>query len=194
MAGETVTAAIGNTHWRDNFLQTAPAIVTTAGDTIWATAANALTRVPARIYKSADEIVNNSTTLQNDDHLVLPIAANEIWAIQMRLFITNATGSPGFKVAFTVPSGATGSIVAQSGAAASDLGASTNVNAMTTTITSGFAAITLASYTEAWMIINLYVINSSNAGNVQFQWAQSSAVVGNTTLLKGSHMIPTRLA
>ena len=40
VVGEVVTAAIGNTHWRDNFNQTAPALVTTKGDLFVATAAN----------------------------------------------------------------------------------------------------------------------------------------------------------
>lgn len=43
--GELITATIGNTHWRDNFLETLAAKVTTAGDIGYATAANALTRL-----------------------------------------------------------------------------------------------------------------------------------------------------
>jgi len=43
--GELVTAAFLNTHVRDNLLETAPAKVTTAGDLVYATAANTLTRL-----------------------------------------------------------------------------------------------------------------------------------------------------
>jgi len=43
--GELVTAAIMNTHVRDNLLETASAKVTTAGDIVYATAANALARL-----------------------------------------------------------------------------------------------------------------------------------------------------
>jgi hypothetical protein len=43
--GELITAAICNTHIRDNFNQTAPALVTTKGDLVAATAANAPARV-----------------------------------------------------------------------------------------------------------------------------------------------------
>jgi len=42
---ELVTAAIMNTHVRDNLLETAPAKVTAAGDIVYATAANALARL-----------------------------------------------------------------------------------------------------------------------------------------------------
>lgn len=45
VVNEVVTAAIMNTHVRDNFNQTGPAIVTTAGDILYATAANALARL-----------------------------------------------------------------------------------------------------------------------------------------------------
>ena len=45
VSSELITAAIGNTHWRDNLLMTGPALVTTAGDIIYATGANALARL-----------------------------------------------------------------------------------------------------------------------------------------------------
>ena len=45
VAGETVTAAIGNVHWRDNLNATAVAVVTTKGDLAVATASVTLTRL-----------------------------------------------------------------------------------------------------------------------------------------------------
>ena len=45
VSGETVTAALMNTHVRDNFNMTAPAVVTTKGDLVAATAANTITRL-----------------------------------------------------------------------------------------------------------------------------------------------------
>jgi hypothetical protein len=45
VSGETLTAALLNTHLRDNLLETAPAKVTTAGDLTYATGANALARL-----------------------------------------------------------------------------------------------------------------------------------------------------
>ena len=45
VAGEIVTAAILNVDHRDNLLQTAPALVTTKGDIVVATGANALARL-----------------------------------------------------------------------------------------------------------------------------------------------------
>lgn len=45
VVGEVLTAALLNTHLRDNLLETAVAKATTAGDTVYATAANALARL-----------------------------------------------------------------------------------------------------------------------------------------------------
>ena len=45
VAGETVTAALLNTHLRDNLLATAAAVMTVAGDMVYATAANTLARL-----------------------------------------------------------------------------------------------------------------------------------------------------
>lgn len=65
--GELVTASIGNTHWRDNFNETAPAKVTTANDMLYATAANTLARLAATasavLVTSAGSVPSFSTTL-----------------------------------------------------------------------------------------------------------------------------------
>ena len=42
------------------------------------------------IRKSADETVNNSTTLQDDDELLFPIAANEVWYFEFFLLIQSS--------------------------------------------------------------------------------------------------------
>lgn len=58
------------------------------------------------IRKTSDETVNNSTTLQNDDALLLAMAANETWFFTV--YITNNTSTTAnIKFAFTVPTGAT---------------------------------------------------------------------------------------
>lgn len=46
ITSEVVSAAQMNTHVRDNFLATTPAVVAAAGDTVYATGANALARLP----------------------------------------------------------------------------------------------------------------------------------------------------
>ncbi len=54
VAGEVVTAALLNTHLKDNLLQTAPGLVTTSGDIVVASGANALARQAAMTQAQAE--------------------------------------------------------------------------------------------------------------------------------------------
>jgi len=60
VTGEVVTAAIMNTHVRDNLNATAPAVVTTKGDSVWATAANALARLGVHATNGAVLVANSA--------------------------------------------------------------------------------------------------------------------------------------
>src|SRR5207253_11445727 len=43
------------------------------------------------IAKTADETVTSSTTLQNDDHLVLPVVASAVYTFALDLYMTEST-------------------------------------------------------------------------------------------------------
>lgn len=135
-----------------------------------------------RIYKSADETVNNSAVLQNDDALFFAVTANEVWSFAIHLPFRSGT-TPDIKFGWTVPTGATmlwdhhtgydggpfieSSVWPQQGAGA----------ATTTTV-------------SFWG--NVFV--GANAGNVQLQWAQNTANASDTKVLKGAHIIAHKLA
>ena len=57
---------------------------------------------PTTVYKTADETVNNSTTLQDDDHISLSVLANEVWAFHMVLH-SSSDATPDIKVGWSVP-------------------------------------------------------------------------------------------
>ena len=85
VTGETVTAALFNTHVRDNLLQTATAKVTTAGDITYATAATALARLGvgtnAQFLRGGASAPEWSSTLgggANSGLILLPGAAPTI--------------------------------------------------------------------------------------------------------------------
>mgnify|MGYP003139871490 CR=1 FL=1 len=63
VTGEIVTAALMNTHVRDNFNVTAPAVLSAQGDLLYSTAANA----PARLAKDANatRYLSNTGTSNN---------------------------------------------------------------------------------------------------------------------------------
>lgn len=189
---EIVTASMMNTHVRDNLLETAPGKASAAGQTIHSTAANAVSMVTASKYKTADETVNNSTTFQDDDHLSFAIAANEVWAFEMFLYYTIASGNPGIKVKFTVPASCTGQGTVYIGAGVLD-SSSTSLNNFFYSIGTGFN-FALIGFTGVSFFGSGAIINSTNAGTVTLQWAQNSAVASDCKLKQGSYLNLKRLA
>lgn len=149
------------------------------------------------VRKASDESVTSSTVLQNDDVLLFPILAAEVWAWELHLFVTGIdTGD--IQAAFTIPTGATmqwGGIGPSSalgaGAAAGDGNfisetASGQGRAWGLSVVGGTAGI--------YIVIHGTVVNGANAGNVQLQWAQNISS-GTATIVKaGSYLIATRLS
>ena len=132
------------------------------------------------VRKTADEIVNNSTVLQNDDHLLFAVAANEVWEIRVAMIVAS-TAVADFKYAFTVPTG--GAIYAPGGY-------TTDSDA-----TIAVAVLYTANQTMSTTVaVNRRYIGGANAGNVQFQWAQNTAEVSNTKVLANSYIIAHKLA
>lgn len=190
--GDVLTAAFWNTHVRDRILQTPEALASAAAQQYFSTGANAGAMVHGSKYKSADETVNNSTTLQNDDHLAFSIAANEVWAFRAFLYFTVASGDPGAKWTFTVPASCTGWYLLNGPAANVDgaiVADQAGPVAIATTRTYGVTGLT--SFLVAFDGV---IVNGANAGTVQFQWAQNSAVASDLKLKLGSYLDLKRLA
>lgn len=139
-----------------------------------------ITSIIKRVYKSAEETVNNSDVLQDDDHLLFAIGANEAWAFDMVLYMNSGT-TPDIKLQINVPSGATGFYDAPTGAPS----AMTAFGAPQTQSTSG---------SDQQFFLTGTVINGATPGNLQLQWAQNTATLSDTKILKGSCIIAHRLA
>lgn len=190
--------------------------VTTKGDIMAAISNNSVTRVPVgtdgqvlqsdsaqangvswttpvkvvMAYKSADETVNNSAAMQDDDHLSFAIAANEVWAFDIYLQVDNtASVTPRFKFQMTVPASATGSLRASGDNTGAVDGSTTGANSATATGVIAFTATITAG-----IVITGVIINSSTAGTVHLQWAQNTAAAFNTIVKKGSWLRATKLA
>ena len=195
VTAEIVTAGNMNTHVRDNFLETGPAKVTTAGDIVYAIGANAFARLGLGAFaantqnqkyvtKSADESVTSSTTLQDDDDLLLAVGTNEIWVVELVL-IVKSNAAADFKWAWTDPASATsirwtiyrntsGTLVADFGDA-----------------TASALAVSMASATVPYPVPmhEIVVIETAGtSGNLQLQWAQNTSDGTATQVLKGSHL------
>ena len=131
------------------------------------------------IHKAAHEIVNNSTTLQNDDHFVFAVTANSRWVVELHLnMISSAVAD--FKFDFSVPSGGYHGLTL-------DTSGTTFWNqAAASTITACAGSQTLA-------VLRGTIVIGSTAGNVQFRWAQNTAEATNTTVYADSILVAWRV-
>ena len=207
VVGEVLTAALLNTHLRDNLLETAPAKVTTAEDILVATAGNALKRLGkgsdaevltltagavgwaagaapvTATHKSSDESLTSDTALQNDDDLSFAIAANEIVYVAMQLHITTSSAGR-FNFQFTGPASPTEVMLAYafSSNASSAGGGANNVLAFSS------ARAIVPAATIVSMVLSGVIDNGVNAGTVQLQWAQQVSNGTATVVKAGSSL------
>lgn len=136
-----------------------------------------------RIYKTANEVVNNSTALQDDDHLLFTATANTPYFVELILAVTATSTTPDFKFTFTLPSGtmdiAGGNFQANSSAWIS-AGASGSTE-----------YVDLANAAGQSIFIRGVINVGATGGTVRFRWAQNSTSATAVTLLQNSMMIIT---
>lgn len=144
------------------------------------------------VRKTANEDVNNSVTLQNDDSLVsASLPASSVWQFEMRISYVSASTTPNIKFDLVLPSGAEFKMVG--------IGKDTGGTVQLFACNDGNSAPRLGSYDtlatyQTLTIIGTIVIGGT-AGTCQVQWAQNTATVENTTLQASScNMILRRIS
>jgi hypothetical protein len=168
--GELVTKTIMDAHVRDNFLAVGPHLI-------------------AR--KTADQSVTSSTTLVDCTTMTLPLLANEIWQFTFNVLFDAATAAD-IKLGFTFPT--SGRIDATS----FWLG-STDLSQMaawsgTTTPSTAFTFAGQAADVRMLMPISGIFTNSTNAGNLQLQFAQATSNATATRVFANSTVWAVKLA
>lgn len=140
--------------------------------------------------KSANQEVQNSTTLVDDTHLYFTAEANSTYAIQIQLILRSLTGSNGgIKMSVNAPAGST-----------VEIGSLTVFGDPTTHITAGYNsgidAYVLGTQSgsggtsEGSARVTVQVVTSSTIGTIQFRFAQASADnAGAIRVNKGSQLI-----
>lgn len=161
---ELVTAAIMNTHVRDNFRATT-----------------------STIPKTADESVTSSAVLQDDDHLTFSIAANEVWYVCFVQWVSCASASVDYKNAFEGPASVTYHLSSY-GANTAGTFAYTNHRSVADTST------WIAGSTGNLLLSEGIVVNGGTAGNFRLQWSQAVSNGTATVLKRGSTLIRSKLA
>jgi hypothetical protein len=112
---------------------------------------------------------NVGTTLQDDDELVIPLQANQAYAIEGFLFLIANGATPDLKIGFTLPAGAT--MIIGYHANFSD----NNTNIATDILTASSASsnrIPSAGAKENPVFVAGSVVMGNTAGNLKLQWAQ----------------------
>ena len=186
-----------NLTWHDG--TAARNILHSASTTAAFTTVNSITtaNLPVIVVKSANETVNNSAVLQDDNHLVFAMAANTNYFFELNLLITGLSNTPDCKIGWTVPAACT-MLWGTTGPASS--GSNLNgwqiqstgttvvaISTESTTVAFGLSAVT--SGHTFWGIVR----NGANAGNLQLQWAQNTQTAEDVVFLKDSFLRITKL-
>lgn len=137
----------------------------------------------SRAYKSGDETVNNSSALQNDDHLSIPVAAGAVYYGELAFMFTSQAAA-GLKTDFTAPAGAT-----MENAAFLTRVSGTTVYDPTSTLGAVSGLTGTGAKIPVFIPFTLFTVSS---GTLQFRWAQNTANASNSIVHKGSSLILTR--
>lgn len=145
--------------------------------------------VPLAVIKPSLQSVTSSTALVNDTALLLAMAANASYQLNMFLsFDGGTTGSSDLKISFTLPSGATCALQINGYNTAS-------VDVAGSTVNAGFtqALATNGANPRAASLFGT-MNTSSTSGNLQLQWAQSTSSGTATRMFANSNIVMQRIA
>lgn len=147
------------------------------------------------VRRTADSAARNSgntgDTLTNDTQLLFAVGANEVWWFSMFLFVNAANATMDYKIAWSLPSGATalwGDTISTIWTPVITSAAPSAMPTHATVIPRGSGALTTGFSAHG------AITNGSTAGNAVVQWAQNTADAGDLKLLANSVLILHRLA
>lgn len=131
------------------------------------------------VGKTSDETITSDSTLSNDAVLLFPVAASTKYAFRFMVFFSSG-GSEDFQFTVTCPSAPTAfRFTHQSFATGGSFVAGIES-------TSGAANSVLGTGGNGYVVIEGFLQNGANSGNVTLQWAQTSSGGSDTTVYAGS--------
>lgn len=151
---------------------------------------------PPPIVKLADETINNSDVLQDDNELKFWIGPRERWVFDFHLMVASGTtgATADFVATIDGPSGAT--LVAMSdgpGTTATVSSAMNRTARLLTALGAGQQVGLLDSLTVP-VTVRGTILASTTAGFVTLKWAQNAATATDTTVKAGSSVRRQRVA
>lgn len=140
------------------------------------------------VRKTADKSITSSTALENDDHLLLSVAANSTYIVDLMVFVDGATTGD-FRCGFDEPTGATftwGQLALINTATAAS--GSMIVSAFNEGSVSGGPTGTAGAGTKMGYRIRGLLRTAGTAGTLQMKWAQGTSDPTATTVFTDSFM------
>jgi hypothetical protein len=147
-----------------------------------------------KIVKAADETVNNSSALQNDDHFAVAVAANEVWFFTMFLDVAPSSATMDFKAGW----GVTGTVTTRWGLLATNAPSGTTTPGFTAVATTGTTvrmrdetetiSVGTGNLTHQPIAFAGWLRGGAAGGVATFKWAQDVAEAADLKVLKDSVM------
>lgn len=150
----------------------------------------------AFVYKSADESVTSSTTLQDDNHLFVTLPEVGTYIVEFWIIATSASDTPDVKYAvkWTGTADVAVFMLAPDSAATSPVAQAIHIvrptDASTPTAEVGAGATTSNTYTRMHCLVRTSTPNVV----VTLQWAQLVSNATASTVLTGSHVESRKVA
>jgi len=146
------------------------------------------------VIKASAETINNVDVLQDDDDLVVSVAAGAVYSVEVRL-LYSAAAAADLQVSVTGPAGATLPLIVE----ALPAGASAVTDAHTVQIGAlGDAAVltigAVAAGTQVVAQAHGLLTTAAAAGSLQVRWAQATADVSDAVVDAGSWIRVTRIS
>ena len=139
------------------------------------------------IRKPSEEIVNNSVALQNDDHLFYALLAGEIVDFEFELYVIGPDAAD-MKISIAAPAGASGHWGVQALTAAVTTISGDMMSQSTTVFGGAGLVIGTDDALSSLAIVKGTCVNGGTPGNLQLNWAQNTATVGDTKILTNSKL------
>lgn len=145
------------------------------------------------IRKTADESILNSTALQDDNHLILPVEANSTYLIQAFIIYDGSTTGD-INIGWSGPAGATFDWT-PAGLTTGATTVSASVKLAGNPIGTADALGAVGVGTKAVLIAEGILIVAGTAGSLTFRWAQNALdAVNATTVFTGSVLRGRKIA
>ena len=138
------------------------------------------------VRKTQSETVTNNTTLQDDDHLVFNVNANETWELTCELEVSCPHNTPGMKIALEIPNNASMKVVYTG---IQDAGGNSVMSNTTLTTSNVGKQIQIANDGPTLVFMRGIVFMGNTGGTIKVRWAQWSTSGSNgTTMAANSYM------